>query len=127
VRDVGFDGAAWVQRAEVSGFTTELGLHRILTSRPDGVTVSYHRGSQLHCTLCRVPVAVTLRDGEPWTWSGVHLSRSDIKVQFGSCPKSVWGELYYAAWQVSMIDCQWERNDVLWPWLQRLAHSQEQA
>jgi hypothetical protein len=57
------------------------------------------------------------------TWFGNHLDLRDIEddqAGYGIChPGAI--EALCAAWQVTIIDPEWGRNDVLWPALESFA------
>lgn len=64
-------------------------------------------------------IAITLDVGEEFTWDGLAESRADVEALFGSVchPEAV--RAACDAWQVTIIDLEWGRNDVLWPALER--------
>jgi hypothetical protein len=64
---------------------------------------------------------ITLNVGEEFTWDGGARSRQSIEDGYGeTChPKAV--EALVRAWQVTLIDQQWGRNDQLWPVLEECA------
>jgi len=57
------------------------------------------------------------------TWFGYHLGRADIEddqARYGIChPDAV--KALCTDWQVTIIDPEWGRNDVLWPVLESFA------
>ena len=111
------------QRANVSGYAGPEAFARLMTAAS---------GADLIITAARAlddseerqfgPLfAITLDDGEEFTWDGIALSRSILESSYGrDCPPDVIGELA-AAWQVTLIDPVWGRNEVLWPVLQKFA------
>ena len=62
-------------------------------------------------------------DGCDWTWFGTQVPRRhfrDAHIGYGECHRDAVDALC-AAWQVTIIDPQWGRNEVLWPALERWA------
>jgi hypothetical protein len=117
------------QRANVSGYAGPEAFARLMAAAS---------GADLIITAARAlddseerqfgPLfAITLDEGEEFTWDGIALSRSILDRDYGSdCAPGVIDELA-AAWQVTLIDPVWGRNDVLWPVLQKFAAIREEA
>ncbi len=68
-------------------------------------------------------ISVTLAGDQENTWFGSSYTRGDIEddqAGYGICrPGAI--EALCAAWQVTIIDPEWGRNDVLWPVLESFA------
>ena len=67
-------------------------------------------------------------DGEQeTTWFGGAMSRADIEdedTSFGAChPDAI--KAIFSGWQVTIVDPEWGRNDVLWPVLEGFAKSHQ--
>jgi hypothetical protein len=115
------------QRANVSGYCTPEGFARLMAAAS---------GADLIITAARALDAseerkfgpfftITLDAGEEFTWDGIALSRSILDDSYGwDCHPAAVDELF-SAWQVTLIDPVWGRNDVLWPVLQAFADSAE--
>jgi hypothetical protein len=59
--------------------------------------------------------AITLDYGEEFTWDGIASSPMSLDDSYGPwCHPAIVGALC-RAWQVTLIDPEWGRNDVLWP------------
>jgi hypothetical protein len=116
----GYDGAHWQQRAALEGFaSTELARHLYNTTWPAGLFA-------VACDPARLPrwryryreaVVVTRRNGHAVTTFGCHLPRRHIRddwLGYGMChPDAV--HALCTAWQVTVIDPEWGRPDLLWP------------
>ena len=115
------DGSA--QRANVSGYASPEAFARLMTAAS---------GADLIITTARALdaseerqfgpfFAITLDDGEEYTWDGIGSSQSILDESYGwECHPLAVDELF-AAWQVTLIDPVWGRNDVLWPVLRSFA------
>lgn len=113
------------QRANVSGYAGPETFVRLMTAAS---------GADLIITAARALddsearefgpfFAITLDEGEEFTWDGIASCRSILDDSYGwKCHPRVVDELC-AAWQVTLIDPVWGRNDVLWPVLQAFADS----
>ena len=116
----GYDGAWWEQRAAVEGFATPALAERICdAAEAAGLTVIAHAPATLPRRRIRYDraVPVTRREARPCTWFGAQLSRRHLRdswTGYGIChPDTV--TALCAAWQVSVVDPGWGRNDRLWP------------
>jgi hypothetical protein len=114
----GYDGRLWTQRAAVQGFASAdaiAGLRPCTAGTPLIVLVTGPADSIERGQESRIPV--TLAGDQENTWFGSHLDRGDIEddqAGYGIChPGAI--EALCAAWQVTIIDPEWGRNDVLWP------------
>lgn len=115
----GYDGALWEQRAAVEGFADDtLVLRLIIAAAAAGLAVIHHNPARRarRWTRCGQMLPVTRRNGKDYTWFGAHPSRlnlSDDWTGYGSChPDAV--DAVLNAWQVTVIDPEWGRNDLLW-------------
>ena len=116
----GADG--WEQRAKVSGFAGDEAFVRLVAAAA---------GSDLIITAARAgqentgPFYCITRQGEREnTWDGCADSRKSLRYDYGSfcAPQAV--DALCAAWQVTLIDPEWGRNDVLWSVLAQFAGTQ---
>jgi len=122
---VGYDGELWTQRAAVEGYAATgtlealrscaAGTRLILTAspvdRPD--------------SAWETQIVVTRDGGRENTWFGSLGPRDEVEdpeTGYGMCHPDAVGALL-AAWQVTIIDPEWGRNDVLWPVLRAFADS----
>ena len=115
----GYDGAHWRQRAAVEGFAgPELASALLAAASGAGLTDVLHDPA----TLSRWrydydrDVTVTTRDGYEVTGFGVQLPRRHIRdswIGYGICHRDAVDALC-SAWQVTVIDRQWGRADLLW-------------
>jgi hypothetical protein len=120
-------GARWRQRAAVECFAAGTAAARALgglAARAGAACIAHSPDSlpRWHYRTSREAV-VTLRGGEDYTWFGMQLSRRDIRSSragWGICGRPVTGALC-RAWQVTLVDMEWGRDDVLWPALERFA------
>ncbi len=115
----GFNGGWWEQRAAVAGFAGLRVTRRLTTAALSaGLTVIAHDPAQLPRWRigCRSSVAVTREDGQPVSWFGAHLSRRYLRdgwTGYGTCHRSAVSDVC-RAWQVTIIDPQWGRPELLW-------------
>ena len=116
----GYDGAWWEQRAAVEGFASPAVAGRIWeAAEAAGLTVIAHAPATLPRWRIRYDraVPVTRREARPCTWFGAQLSRRHLRdgwTGYGIChPDAV--TALCTAWQVTVIDPGWGRNDRLWP------------
>jgi hypothetical protein len=114
----GYDGLTWCQRAAVEGFITD---HRLLQRLADAAEEA---GMQLllagRLDTGRQGITVTTRDHRPYTGFGGHLDGPNLRnIWRGISPAAL--EEIYRATQVTIVDPQWGRNDVLWPLLKSLS------
>jgi hypothetical protein len=119
------DGCA--QRASVSGYAAPPTFARLMAAASDAdLMITAARALDAGDDRSYGPFhAITIDDGEEFTWDGIALSRADLDYSYGyECHPSVVDELF-AAWQVTLIDPVWGRNDVLWPVLQAFAIAAE--
>ena len=121
----GSGGARWQQRAAVEAFTADPGLIQRIRQgiRDYGLYVVVHDPFTMprRAAYRGMELPVTLRDGEECAWFGRQLSRRDIRswrAGWGVCRRSARDALCNA-WQVTVIDTEWGRPDVLWRVLER--------
>ncbi|TCC33910.1 hypothetical protein E0H75_42410 [Kribbella capetownensis] len=117
--DPGYDGAGWQQRAAVQGYVTDETLRRVLalTAQTHGLLYVVHDPSD---RIRQDAVVVTTRAGRPYTVFGVWLPPSNTRMTYGSwCSREI-GAVVNQAHQVTLIDPEWGREDVLWPALTEL-------
>jgi hypothetical protein len=115
----GFDGATWAQRAAVQGHVADpaalsrllpaAGQAGLLVSVPGLVPGPWGDG-----------VTVTTRDDGPYTSFGGHLTRRDLRVMWPTVGRDAFAAVE-RAWQVTLVDPEYGRDDVLWPVLDTLA------
>ncbi|MFD4596759.1 DUF6919 domain-containing protein [Streptomyces sp. NPDC058464] len=110
--ETGADGRHWWQRAAVSGFVTDEQMLDALTRVAD----SYQLTILIREAGARFPgprVTVTRVDGEPYTRFGGHLTPEDLRHIWQGLSEPAVAELV-DAWQVTLVDPQFGRNDRLW-------------
>ena len=116
----GYDGAHWQQCAAVEGFTDspDLVMRIRQGERAYGLAVIAHDPATLPRWRFRWgrETAATWRAGEEYTWFGVQIPRRYIRGSlFGGgicCRKGL--DAFCSAWQVTVIDPERGRPDVLW-------------
>jgi hypothetical protein len=121
----GCDGAHWVQRAAVEGFASHELAQRIFDSAP----LNLHVIDLCDRHLPRVRISsryawtVTYRDREPYTSFGHHLSRRHLRdphVGYGILAGPALDALC-SAHQVTVIDLEPGRDNLLWDFLGLIA------
>ena len=120
----GYDGRLWTQRAAVGGFAgadAVAALRACAAGTP--LIVLAGRPASQHGLRPGNRIPVTLAGDQENTWFGYHLDRAaieDDQAGYGIChPAAV--KALCTAWQVTIIDPEWGRNDVLWPVLESFA------
>lgn len=113
----------WEQRAAVEGFASPDVLGRILRETDGtGLIVTAQPASRWRVRYSSAYV-VTRHEGAPYTRFGAQLPRRHIRdahVGYGIChPDAV--RALCGALQVTIIDPQWGRNDLLWRALERFS------
>ena len=115
----GYDGAHWDQRAAVEGFTgRQMAVRLVRAARQAGLSMVLHSPEELPRWRYRYhrAVVVTRRAGEDRTRFGVQAPRRHIRdphLGYGICHPDAVNALC-EAWQVTVIDPEWGRPDVLW-------------
>ncbi len=115
----GYDGAYWQQRAAVEGFASErTALALIRAAAACGlISVSYPPASMSRWRYrYDRSVTVTMREDRKITGFGVQLPRRHIRdswLGYGICHRAAVDALC-SAWQVTVIDPEWGRDDLLW-------------
>lgn len=106
----------WGQRAAVEGFVADpLVLARILCASPE-LRCIVHDGASWWRNDYRPAVPVTQVDGQGCTRFGARLSRRYLRFLYGETGAL---DALYGAWQVTIVDEVWGRDDALWPTLDR--------
>jgi hypothetical protein len=116
----GFDGLIWEQRAVVEGFIADEPLLARLRSAAEaaGLTVIVHGRDR--SVGPKKGVTGTRRDGRDYTAGfGMRLARRHLGSQWPGISRDAFREIT-AAWQVTVVDPVWGRNDRLWPLLDRV-------
>lgn len=115
----GYDGARWRQRAAVQGYIADLDLlDRIRSAADDAdLLVVAHRPD----TPPGWPswAAVTLRENEIATAFGEKVRGRDLRASWAGVSDAAHRSLV-AAHQLTLVDPEYGRNDVLWPLLDQL-------
>lgn len=114
----GFDGLRWQQHAAVTGLVVdEQLLTRIRRAGEDAgllVLISHP---------CLLPhgegVTVTVRGGRPYTAFGEHMPSRVLRRIWRDISSQALGQVV-GAWQLCLIDPDFDRNDRLWPLLDEL-------
>ena len=113
------------QRANVSGYATPGAFSRLMAAA-SGADLIITAGRALDDSPQRdfgPFFCITMDEGEEYTWDGIGMTRSALDAFYGpDCHPAVVSDLL-AAWQVTLIDPVWGRNDVLWPVLEAFARS----
>jgi len=113
------DDLGSAQRANVSGFASTDTFARLMAAVADADLIITAARAAPYDDLAPF-IAITLDDGEEFTWDGGADSRESIEHGYGhDCPDAV--DALCRAWQVTLIDPEWGRNDLLWPLLERFA------
>jgi len=115
----GYDGAHWQQRAAVEGFAGERTALALIRAAAAGglISVSYPPSTlprwRYHYSRS---VTITMREDRKITGFGVQLPRRHIRdswIGYGICHPDAVNALC-SAWQVTVIDPEWGRPDMLW-------------
>jgi len=116
----GYGGAHWQQCAAVEGFTTAALASRIIAGLDgrSGLLVIAHDPATLRRWRFGwgQETAATWRDGEEYTWFGAQICRRHIRGPLfagGLCSRQGL-DAFCSAWQVTVIDPERGRPDVLW-------------
>jgi uncharacterized protein DUF6919 len=119
----GHDGQMWVQRASVMGFAATATLDALRAQTAGTRLLLIAAPTDSSDRHWETQVCVTMDGDRENTWFGGQLARADIDDEvagYGGChPDAV--EAILRAWEVTIIDPEWGRNDVLWPALQAFA------
>jgi hypothetical protein len=117
----GEDVNDWVQRAAVSGFASPAVLAALVAAAADtDLMITAGRAGENDWGTTAV---VSVDNGRENTWAGGAQSLDAIRYGYeGDChPAAV--EALCGAWQVTLVDPVWGRNDLLWPVLKAFAAS----
>lgn len=121
----GYDEEMWTQRAAVDGFAAAATLEALRAHTAGKPLYLMAVPVDSPVRNCEIQIPVTMDGERENTWFGVPLCREDIEDEdagYGMChPDAI--EAICTAWQVTLIDPEWGRNDVLWPVLQAFADS----
>jgi hypothetical protein len=119
---IGYDAAYWTQRAAVSGLADEAMYGRLkAAAQAADLTFLAHKAGWR--TTGKDAIVVTERWDRAYTRFGTRLSRRHLRdswVGYGMCPRPV-TDAMCEAWQVTIVDMRWDRNDRLWPALDEVA------
>ncbi len=127
----GHDGKHWKQRAAVIGYATEAMASRIWDQAPAGVHVipfAPHTLPRYRCYWGHA-VTITWRDGRDYTEFGGHVSRRSIcdpHTGYGLLHPDV-QEAVCRAWQLTVIDTEPGRDDLLWDFLAGISDMETRA
>lgn len=123
------DGTLWEQRAFVEAFTDTNTMRAVTDAGIEsGLLVYAYLASRSWFPAIRRGSAtvVTINDGSPFTVVGHQFSRRFLHGSvspFVGCNDAAIDRVC-DAWQVTIVDPAWGRNDVLWPLLDQLANQE---
>ena len=125
--EAGFDGAAWRQRAAVGGLVGDQRLAGLLREQAEtaGLTVIVHHTTRPTTSPAR-GMTVTERNGRPYTAFGARLDRADLATNWSGIHRAAMRQVT-DAWQITVVDPDWGRNDRLWPLLDNITHTTSPA
>jgi len=111
------------QRAFVGGFADG---HQVIalneaTMRTRLVVLAFPPGQPEHRSETWLAIPVTLDGDREFTWVGGAMGPRTIRLNFTEYHPHFVDWLADEAWQVTVLDPEWERNDLLWPILGGLA------
>lgn len=108
-----------VQRAAVSGYATTAAFTALVAAAAQtNLLITASRAGEKGWRTVEV---VSLDNGCEITWAGGAQSIAAIHELYGWCCHEAAVEALRNAWQVTLIDPVWGRNDVLWPVLKAFA------
>jgi hypothetical protein len=108
----------WTQRAAVHGFASAATFKAIATTAADAdLIITAARATEANWST---RIVVTIDNGRENTWAGDPWSREEVQDGYGDCCDPAAVETLCRAWQVTLIDPQWGRNDHLWDVLRTL-------
>jgi hypothetical protein len=117
----GVDDNGWVQRAAVYGFAGAATFLAIAAAAADAdLTIIAARADG---PALDTRIVVTTDNGREHTWVGDSWSRAEIQDGYGDCCSPAAVGALCRAWQITLIDPEWARNDHLWAVLQALGRS----
>lgn len=115
------DGQGCAQRAAVSGYVSNdafADLMAAITAADTELLITAGRGPMDDWGPA---ITITLDVGEEFTWDGGGMSRSTLNLNYREhCHQDAIEELE-KAWQVTLVDPEWGRDDQLWPLLEAFA------
>jgi len=108
-----------MQRANVSGFASGTTFAQLMTVVADAdLAITAARGLPEDW---KPSVVITLFNGAECTWDGGQETTDELEYSYvGICHDDAVRALC-GAWQVTLIDPVWGRNDLLWPLLEKFA------
>jgi uncharacterized protein DUF6919 len=113
------------QRANVSGYADSPSFARLMAA-VSGADLIVTAGRALGNSGFGALLPITLADGIECTWDGIAESCTGLEHGYlPYCHREV-VDAVCGAWQITLIDPQWDRNDVLWTVLQRFAATRDQ-
>ncbi len=118
-----FDLGQGQERAAVAGFGTEEMIGRLQDAAlgTDLVVLAYPPGGGLN----GLQLPIGIMDGVPRTWAGAEMSATAIEEYYGQdCHPDAVATLR-DAWQATLIDPRWGRNDLLWDRLRAAVGTKE--
>jgi len=111
-----------LQRAVVSGFCDDAVLTRVqqATLATDLVVLAYPPG--VNSEALQLPVSLSEgdkeRDEEAWRWAGATIGIETIVDYYSADCEATAVKSLREAWQATVLDPRWGRNDLLWERLQ---------
>lgn len=109
----GFDGLLWEQRAAVEGHIADPHLLARLRDAANAADLMVIVHGKREATGPEEGVTVTRRGGRDYTGCGMRLDRRTLSAQWPGIRRDAYREIR-AAWQVTIIDPDWGRDDRLW-------------
>lgn len=119
------DGRHWLQRAAVEGFADDDTAQLLCETADLAGMIHVARRSAWRCSW-RTSVPVTLLNGRRHTGFGTQLSRRHLRWTYAECNREAQRALS-DAWQVTLVDPEWGRDDRLWPLLRRVVPELQRA
>lgn len=101
----------WSQRAAVTGFCEEALGERIQSGllNTELLVLALRPGDDT------IQIPISLDGDEASTWTGARSDEDSIMYEFSHAVHSAAVGSLFLAWQVSVVDMRWGRNDLLWP------------
>ncbi len=120
---VAIDADSSAQRATVTGFAADDTFRALTAALADADLLITAGRATREENAWGPDITVTLVGGEPCTWDGGVESRSELEYHHSlTCHPDAIAALC-EAWQITIVDPQWGRNDLLWPLLEAFAAS----
>jgi hypothetical protein len=121
------DESGNAQRAAVTGYATTETLCKLCRQIADAGLILIAHTPAIEGNVQAAKVTVTLEEGETYTTYGGHMPRELLRDHYGKGFHPAALEALFHAWQVTLVDPEWGRNDVLWPALQRFANAANES